>query len=125
MVAWRDILSKLLSEWKELTVVCGCRDEDAEREIAQLPREPPEEPVELSSCSACMLRELLESSYVVQVPISSALSESMVYVLDDCVVEISEDCGYLISKKNAGALIKVLEDLGFETSALKSFLGVS
>ena len=125
MVRWSSIVEQILNKWRELAVICGCRDDEAEREVAQLPRNPPDNPFELRKCSSCMLREILEESYVVQVPLYSASTETMVYVLEDAVVEISEDCGYVVSRTNAESLVQLLDELGFDVGILREFLSKS
>ncbi|NPA97716.1 MAG: hypothetical protein GXO32_08980 [Crenarchaeota archaeon] len=125
MVRWSEVVNEVLERWKELAVICGCRDDEAESEVAQLPREPPEELTELRRCAACILREALDDKYVVQVPLRSVASETMVYVLEDALVELSDDCGYIASRDKAAVLLEALKDLGYEIDILRNFLETS
>ncbi len=122
MVKWLDILEKALSSWKDLVLTCGCSDEEAERELAQLPRDLPLSPEELGKCCACILREVLESMYVLQVPLSSPTSDTMIYILEDALVEVSEDCGYVVSLSAANRLVDILKELGYDTRLLEDLI---
>jgi len=114
MVSWVEVLKRLKEEIDDLSVRCGCMDE-AYQSVAKLELSELSNPVELDRCSACMLREVLnELQGVVFIPIAGPLTSSELYVLDDVVVEISEDVGHVVEKRCVQKLIEKLRDLGYE-----------
>ncbi len=118
MVKWLSVVEELRSRWRELATICGCSDDEAYQEISRISSEEICPPMNLSKCSSCMLRELLETKCLMQVPLSSATSTTMVYVLEDAVVEISDDCGSVAGMNCVNELLELLKDVGYDVNLL-------
>ncbi len=54
--------------------------------------------------------------------LSSPFSEASVYLLDDAIIELSEESGSLIARTHAEKLIEFLEEMGFDVSDLREQL---
>lgn len=122
MVKWASILEELRIKWRELATVCGCADDEAYQEVSRLTHEETCPPLRLDRCCSCMLKEILETKSLIQVPLSSLTYVTMVYVLEDSLVEISDDCGTIAGAKCFDDLIESLKDLGYDTNVLEEVL---
>lgn len=122
MPTWSEILSRVIATYRDLEVECPqCRD--TEYEVAKLPQKPPSEILILSSCTTCILSQVLETiPNIPRIYLSSPLEEVTIYVLDDAVVEVSTESGSVIDRSCVDELLELLESMGFDVQSVREWI---